>query len=143
MRILLAALLSGGLVLSARAQDAPTPPAPVSPAVENVIVTSPALRTERALNNFIIAHAAPTQWLGKIARWKTGICPLTIGLTDRFDEYISQRILRFAVMAGAPRAPDDRPCRPNILVLAAPGGVLGFVRGWKMRRRAAAPTPAE
>lgn len=130
MRILLAALLSGGLVLSARAQDAPAPLAPASPAVENVIVTSPALRTERALNNFIIAHAAPTQWLGKIARWKTGICPLTIGLTDRFNQYISQRILRFAVMAGAPRAPDDRPCRPNILVLAAPQpqALLDFMR---------------
>lgn len=30
-----------------------------------------------------------------------------------------------------------------ILVLAAPGGVLGFVRSWKMRRRAAGTAPAE
>ncbi|MCA0303038.1 MAG: branched-chain amino acid ABC transporter permease [Proteobacteria bacterium] len=30
-----------------------------------------------------------------------------------------------------------------ILVLAAPGGVLGVVRSWKQRRRAAAPAPAE
>jgi len=34
------------------------------------------------------------------------------------------------VMAGAPRAPDDRPCRPNILVLATPEpqALLGFIR---------------
>ena len=30
-----------------------------------------------------------------------------------------------------------------ILVLAAPGGVLGFVRSWKQRRRATATAPAE
>jgi branched-chain amino acid transport system permease protein len=30
-----------------------------------------------------------------------------------------------------------------VLVLAAPGGVLGFVKGWRQRRRAAATVPAE
>jgi hypothetical protein len=120
-RIILASLLA--LALPAAAQ-------PASPPVENVIVTAPALRTERALNNFIIAHAAATPALGKIARWRSGICPLTVGLPDRFDQYISQRILRFAVMAGAPRAPDDKPCRPNILVVATPEpqALLDFVR---------------
>jgi hypothetical protein len=127
LRIFLAALLVSGLVLPAWAQGTP---APTALPVENVIVTAPALRTERALNNFIIAHAAATPALGKIARWKSGICPLTVGLPDRFDQYISQRILRFAAMAGAPLAPDDRPCRPNILVLATPEpqALLDFVR---------------
>jgi hypothetical protein len=117
--LLLASALAFSLTASAQEQPKPEEPQPGT-AVENVIVTAPALRTERALDNFIIAHSTPTPWLGKIARWKTGICPLTVGLPDRFDQYISQRILRFAVMAGAPRAPDDRPCRPNILVLATP-----------------------
>jgi len=117
--LLLASALAFSLTVSAQEQPKPEEPQPGT-AVENVIVTAPALRTERALDNFIIAHSTPTPWLGKIARWKTGICPLTVGLPDRFDQYISQRILRFAVMAGAPRAPDDRPCRPNILVLATP-----------------------
>jgi branched-chain amino acid transport system permease protein len=30
-----------------------------------------------------------------------------------------------------------------LLVLAAPGGVLGLVKSWKLRRRAAATAPAE
>jgi hypothetical protein len=120
-RIILASLLAFSFSASAQ---------PASPPVENVIVTAPALRTERALDNFIIAHAAATPALGKIARWKSGICPLTVGLPDRFDQYISQRILRFAVMAGAPLAPDDKPCRPNILVVATPEpqALLDFVR---------------
>jgi hypothetical protein len=120
-RIILASLLAFSFPASAQ---------PASPPVENVIVTAPALRTGRALDSFIIAHAAPTPALGKIARWKSGICPLTVGLPERFDQYISQRILRFAVMAGAPRAPDDKPCRPNILVVATPEpqALLDFVR---------------
>src|SRR3954468_20209715 len=127
--LLLAPVLAFSLAASAQERAKPEEISPGT-AVENVIVTAPALRTEKALDNFIIAHAAPTQWLGKIARWKTGICPLTVGLPDRFDQYISQRILRFAVMAGAPRAPDDRPCRPNILVLATPEpqALLDFMR---------------
>src|SRR5579863_1863368 len=90
----LLAVLAPVLGSDALAAEPQTPP---SPAVENVIVTEPRLRTEKALDNFIIAHAAPSPFLGKIARWKTGICPLVIGLPDKFDFYISQRIIRVAM----------------------------------------------
>src|SRR6185295_16381985 len=92
-------------------------------------VTEPRLRSEKALNNFVIAHAAATPFLGKIARWKTGICPITVGLPPEVDLYISQRILRVAMAAGAPLAKSE-PCRPNIVVLATsePQKVLDFVR---------------
>ena len=105
------------------------PPAPPSPAVENVIVTAPALRTEKALDNFIIAHATRSPFLGKISRWKTGICPLTIGLPDRFGLYITQRLIKVAMAAGAPLSKDE-PCRPNVLVLATPEPqkLLDFIR---------------
>jgi len=67
--------------------------------------------------------------LGKIARWKTGICPITVGLPPKLDLYISQRILRVAVAAGAPLAKSE-PCHPNIAVLATPEPqkLLDFVR---------------
>ena len=113
---LLAILASGwvaGPAISAEQQAAP------SPAIENVIVTEPRLRTERALDSFIIAHAAPSPFLGKIARWKTGICPLTIGLPDKFNFYISQRIIKVAIDAGAPLSKDE-PCKPNVVVVATP-----------------------
>lgn len=128
--------MMSGLALSASAQESQTPqtaqqqavPTPEN-AVENVIVTEPRLRSERALNNFIITHAAATPLLNKIARWKTGICPITVGLPPQFDLYINQRIIRVAIAAGAPLATSE-PCRPNVAVLATPEPqkLLDFVR---------------
>ena len=131
-RSILLAIMASGLALSASAQEAPqTAQQQVAPenAVENVIVTEPRLRSEKALNNFVIAHVAATPFLGKIARWKTGICPITVGLPPEVDLYISQRILRVALAAGAPLAKSE-PCRPNIVVLATPEPqkLLDFVR---------------
>ncbi|HWY66198.1 MAG TPA: hypothetical protein VNX61_13375 [Rhizomicrobium sp.] len=135
-RSILLAVMVSGLALSASAQEPQTPQtaqqqAAATPenAVENVIVTEPRLRSERALNNFVITHAAATPLLGKIARWKTGICPITIGLPPKLALYINQRILRVAMAAGAPLATSE-PCHPNIAVLATPEPqkVLDFVR---------------
>jgi hypothetical protein len=135
-RSILLAMMASGLAFSASAQEQQTPPtaqqqAAATPenAVENVIVTAPRLRSERALNNFITTHAAATPFLGKIARWKTGICPITVGLPPKLNVYISQRILRVALAAGAPLA-NSEPCRPNIAVLATPEPqkLLDFVR---------------
>ena len=133
---ILLAIMVSGLALSAAAQELQTPQtaqqqAAVTPenAVENVIVTAPRLRSERALNNFVTTHAAATPFLGKIARWKTGICPITVGLPPKLNVYISQRILRVALAAGAPLASSE-PCRPNIAVLVTPEPqkLLDFVR---------------
>ena len=100
-----------------------------APPVESVIVTAPAQRPEDALNQFIISHAAPTPALGKIARWKRGICPITIGLPGKFDAFITQRLIRVAMMAKVP-LDQAEPCRPNVLVLATdkPLDLLDFVR---------------
>jgi hypothetical protein len=119
--------LAFGVVASAQ-EPAPQPNDSQGMAVENVIVTAPALRTERALDNFIIAHSKPTQWLGKIARWKNGICPLAVGLSPQLNLYISQRIIRVAMMTGAPLDKGET-CRPNILVIATdqPQAFLDFM----------------
>jgi len=126
--VLLAALAPGlifGFTASAEQPAAPPQGAPV----ENVIVTAPALRSEKALDNFIIGHAAPSPLLGKIALWKTGICPVTIGLPDKFNLFITQRIIRVATAAGAPLDAHE-PCRPNVAVLATPEPqkLLDFIR---------------
>src|SRR5258708_4613401 len=100
-RSILLAIMASGFAFSTSAQEQQTPPtaqqqAAATPenAVENVIVTAPRLRSERALNNFVTTHVAATPFLGKIARWKTGICPITVGLPPKLNVYISQRILR-------------------------------------------------
>jgi hypothetical protein len=119
-RVLMLAAPALVFALAASAQEqAPSQPAPPSPAIESVIVTAPALRPEKALDNFIISHAAPSPLLNKIARWKTGICPITIGLTPKLNLYVTQRIIRVAMMAGAP-LDSKEPCRPNVSVLATP-----------------------
>jgi hypothetical protein len=121
--IMLAILAPLSFVLAASAQE-PVPGAPLpnetqGMAVESVIVTAPRDRPEKQLDNFIIAHAAPSPYLRKIARWKAGICPLTIGMSAKLNMYVTQRIVRVAMMSGAPL--DSRePCRPNLLVLATP-----------------------
>ena len=122
---LLAILASAWVVAPAISQEEAGPP---SPAIENVIVTAPALRTEKALDTFIIAHAARSPFLDKIGRWKTGICPITVGLPDKFALYISQRIIRMAMAAGAPLDKGET-CRPNIAVLATsePQKLLDFM----------------
>jgi hypothetical protein len=125
---LLAILASAWAISSASAADQPTPPSQ-GLAVENVIVTEPRFRTEKALDNFIIGHAKPSPFLGKIARWKKGICPVTLGLPDKFDLYVTQRIIRVAMAAGAP-LDQHEPCRPNVAVLATPQPqqLLDFIR---------------
>jgi hypothetical protein len=118
-----ALLLAGlGFAATASAQPQGTP-------VESVIVTAQKQRPEEALNQFIIVHAAPSPALGKIARWKTGICPLAIGLSPKFNQFITQRLIRVAMLAGAP-LDSSEPCRLNILILATsqPQDVLDFVR---------------
>lgn len=126
--------------------EALTPPAPEIPApvmtaqpqpassaqvdaVDNVIVTAPRLRPEKALDNFIIAHARPSAALDKIARWRSGICPVTIGLPSKFNRYVTERIVRVAMTTGAPLDTNE-PCRPNIIVLATaePQALLDFIR---------------
>jgi hypothetical protein len=94
-----------------------------------VIVTEPRFRTEKALDNFIIGHAAHSPFLGKIARWKTSNCPMTVGLPDKFNLFITQRIIQLAMAAGAPLV-SNGTCRPNVVVLATPEPqkLMDFVR---------------
>lgn len=125
--------VAGGLIAGLSALAFPLAAQPLAEprndAVENVVVTAPRLRPEKALDNFIIAHAKAAPLLGKIARWRDGICPITIGLPAKFNQYVSQRIIRVAMTAGAPLAPAE-PCRTNVIVIATPQpqAVLDFVR---------------
>jgi hypothetical protein len=125
--LLLASALTFSLTASAQQETKPEEPGS-GYGVESVIVTAPALRTGRALDNFIIAHSKPTEWLGKIARWENGICPLAVGLSPKINLYISQRIIRVAMMTGAPLDKGET-CRPNILVIATdqPQAFLDFM----------------
>ncbi len=112
------AALAAPLIMATTASAQPVVE-PRDDTVDNVVVTAPRLRPEKALDNFIIAHARTARPDGKIARWKSGICPVTVGFPAQFNRYIHQRIIKVAMAAGAPLASEE-PCRSNLLVVATP-----------------------
>jgi len=118
MRILLVLFL--GAVLTAppaamaqTSQDGA--PQRSSAPLESVIVSA-TRPSEAVIDSFIFSRAAPTRVTGKLARWKKGICPQTIGLGDRFAKYVTDRIREVAAAAGAP-VDSDASCKPNIEVV--------------------------
>ena len=90
-------------VLPAEAQLRPT---------ESVTVTG-IKPSEQAIDDFLFSHTAPSRTLGKIARWKTPVCPLTVGLGTKYAAFVSQRIRQVAAQTGAP-VDTDKDCKPNI-----------------------------
>ncbi|HEY1877408.1 MAG TPA: hypothetical protein VGG66_08045 [Rhizomicrobium sp.] len=129
MRIatLTAAAVIALLPLAATAQQ----PAPSKPAFalppESITVTS-AKPSDESIRNFVETRAAPTRFLGKMARWRREACPFTIGLGDKYAKYVTQRIRDVAAAVGAPVAAPG--CRPNIQVVFTtdPQGFMDAVR---------------
>jgi hypothetical protein len=103
LAFILAILLLSPLV--AQSQPVPKPP-------ESITVTG-IKPSKTVIDDFIFSHAVPTRSLGKIARWKTPICPETMGLRPQYAKFVSQRIRAVAAKVGAP-VNDSADCKPNI-----------------------------
>ena len=99
--------------------------------IESVTVTA-AKPSEATIKSFVETRAASTRTLGRMARWMTKICPVTIGLGDKYAKYVSQRIRDVASSVGA-SVDADSGCRPNIEVIftTTPQGLLDQVRRTK------------
>jgi hypothetical protein len=120
--VLLVASLSGAL-----AQTSPSLQSGKAP-VESVTVTGMRARDEQ-IKSFVKSFAAPTQLLGKLSRWETGICPIVAGLRPAAIQFIVERLRDTARNVGAPV--NDRPgCRPNIEIVftTTPQDLLDHVR---------------
>lgn len=91
-----------------------------------VIATRPSAET---IKSFVETRAVPTHVLGRMARWMRPVCPLTVGLGDKYAKFVTQRIRDIAAAVGAP-VNADPGCRPNIEVVftTAPQGLLDNVR---------------
>jgi hypothetical protein len=127
------------LGLTASAQIAHSQPAPAKPAAEQprlvgglplesvtVVGVKP---SEETIKNFVETRTAPTRVLGKMAYWMSKICPVTLGLGDKYAKYVTQRMRDIATAAGAP-VNADPGCRPNIEVVftTTPQGLIDKVR---------------
>ena len=99
------------------AQTNPSPPLP------EVTVTAPRPPTPQelagsAVADFIRVHAHPTVVTGQLPRWRIGICPpVTVGLSPRFNDFISARILAIAASVGAPVQEAGKCSRRNVYIV--------------------------
>jgi hypothetical protein len=89
-----------------------------TPPVANVTVTAPRPPTAQQLAgpsvpDFISHHAVLSVALGQLTRWHTGICPVTRGLSQGFNAFISARIRAIAASIGAPVGPEGH-CKANV-----------------------------
>ena len=88
--------------------------------------TKPSAAFQQAVSGFVAAQSQPSH-IGLLARYMTPVCPSVVGLTQRFAEYISQRITEVAAQAGAPRG----SClRSNVRVVftSQPQKLMDYVR---------------
>lgn len=104
----------------ALAQPRPSP-------TDSVTVTGQ--KEREAINAFIRSLAVPNHLTGKLARWETGICPVTVGVRKEAAHFITARLKDVAALADAPV--DKNPnCKPNIEVVftTAPQSLMDNVR---------------
>lgn len=106
---------------AALSQPAPSKPPPEQAKsafalpLESITVTG-IKPSEKTIGDFVQTRAAPTRYIGKMARWRRGICPLTIGLADKYATYVTERIREVAMAVGAP-VNTDPTCKTNIEVV--------------------------
>ena len=86
---------------------------PVAAPTEHVTVTAPKDAPATVVDHFVQAFTAPSYLTGKVARWESGICPVTVGLAPKFTAFVTARVREIAAHTGAP-VDKDPACRPNI-----------------------------
>jgi hypothetical protein len=133
MTVLLWSLAAMPATASAAAPGDETPPATSAAAsgsapLESVTVTA-SKPSKDAIASFVASHATATRMTGKLARWKTGICPLTVGLGVKFASYVTKRVRDVAASVGAP-VNKDADCKTNIRIVftTTPQELLDTIR---------------
>ena len=77
-----------------------------------MIVTAPGAVPEQAARDFVKSFTGVSRASGKIARWRTGICPVVTGLPPSGLKLVSERVREVAAQVGAPVGAPS--CKPNI-----------------------------
>jgi hypothetical protein len=78
-----------------------------------VTVTAPGLVPDAILHDFIKSYTASSPASGKVARWRTGVCPIAAGLPPAASKLITDRVRQVAAQVGAPAGAAET-CKPNI-----------------------------
>jgi hypothetical protein len=95
----------------------------------NDSVTVTGQKEREAINAFIQSLAVPSHLTGKLARWETGICPVTVGLRKEAARFVTARLKAVAAQVDAP-VDKSATCKPNIEVVftTTPQGLMDNVR---------------
>jgi hypothetical protein len=125
LRVAAFALLTTGPAVREANADPRQPPAQTSAGVPtplDVVTVTARSRLEaqklqqEILPQFIKSHAVPANVTGQISRWRTGVCPLTRGLSSAFTDFISTRLRAVAATVGAP-VDDRESCEHNVEII--------------------------
>lgn len=109
--------------------------------LETVTVTGARPDLGEVIRTYVQNFAAPSPFLGKIARWESGVCPKVFGLQPDAAALVVDRIRTVAKTVGAPVSGSDS-CRTNVEIIVTPqpqalldavrqkrSGVLGYSSG--------------
>ena len=97
------------------------------PSVESVVVTG--TKSRQAMSDFVGEVAEPTKLIGKMARWEVPVCLRVEGLRPDAVTFITERIQKVGLGAGA-RINADPKCRPNVQIVftTAPQALVNDIR---------------
>ncbi len=71
---------------------------------------------EKIIPQFIRSHGADTR-IGQLARWKSGICPITGGIEANYAAFVSSRVQEIARRVDAPVADVCKAADTNVHIL--------------------------
>jgi hypothetical protein len=109
-------LLAAGAASAQSGQSSPTTP-PNNP--ETVVVTGHRSRQDidTIVSQFVDLHAATNRKTGQYMRDDIGpVCPITLGLPQAFDAFVTARVVQVAASVGA-KTDSTGKCSPNIEIL--------------------------
>jgi len=104
---------------AASAQSAPSPATQPARKPETVIVTGHRSQQDidTIVSQFVDLHAATNRKTGQYMRDDIGpVCPVTLGLPQSFDDFVSARVVQVAASVGA-KTDTTGKCKPNIEIL--------------------------
>jgi hypothetical protein len=87
---------------------------------------------EAAVSKFVETMTVHTPVVDKLARWREGVCPITVGLGPEFVKFVTKRVKDVAAQVSAPVNGKDS-CPPNIEIVFTtnPQALLDNIRATK------------
>jgi hypothetical protein len=90
------------MVIAASAFAEESSPKPTAPDSTTEQVTVSAQRIDRGILDriviprFVESHGKPGERINQVARWRTPVCPETLGFTPQYDDGISRHVVEVA-----------------------------------------------